>query len=85
MPKGLQDGARVLKPVSVHGELKCVSSAFLDDLAIPGMGRLGFAADLFDQFQSRQSQLLEVKDFERLMVKTVDPVFYARTILDLGE
>ena len=85
MPKGLKDGARILKPLSVHGELKFVSGAFLNDLAIPGMGRIGFAADLFDQFQPRQSQLLQVKDFERLVVKTVDPVFFARAILDLGE
>jgi hypothetical protein len=46
--------------VLVHGELKFVSGAFLDDLTILGVGRLGFAADLFDQFQSRQDHCVKV-------------------------
>jgi hypothetical protein len=49
------------------------------------MWRIGFAADLFDQFQPRQSQLLQLKGFQRLVVKTVNAVFFARAILYPGE
>jgi hypothetical protein len=60
--------------------VKFVSGAFLDDLAIPRTGRGGFAAELFDEFQSGQSQLLQVKDFEGLLLSrfafTMSPVAF---------
>jgi hypothetical protein len=75
MPEGLQDRARVPEPVIVHGGLKVVFGAFLDDLAILAVWRIGFAADLFDQFQASQGQLLQAKNFKRLVIKPVDHVF----------
>ena len=74
MEERLEDRSRLVGPVAIHFRVEALSGSRCDDLQKPRIETLALVV-LAQCFHDPKGQILQVEDFEALMVKAIEGVF----------
>jgi hypothetical protein len=85
VPERLQNRPGLCQPFGVCCFIEAVLGALFHNLAIPFTRRVLLAANSLNQLERSPSRLLEVKNFERLVVEPINAIFLAPTVLEFGQ